>query len=191
MSETFDKIKVLCAQLDSAIILVSLEDGFVAAHTVIMASEEISRTWYVKKKLSVEFDYRIYVKDEHQRAYLQKMREKYNFFKHANRDINEILEIDREQIHYINEVLLGVLVSGYRNVFTQSSLAMDTYIQWVEVVHPHLIKWENIPGGAHIKALAAKTSTNKPLMLRVMLYEAGVLPMDDFDLLQVMRAAKN
>ena len=74
MAETFDKLEVLRSQVDSAIFLVSLEEGFVAAHTIIMAAEELFRTLYVKKNLFVEFDYRIYIKDEHQIEYLQKMR---------------------------------------------------------------------------------------------------------------------
>ena len=85
MTEPFDKIAILRSHLESAIFLVSLEDGFVAAHTIIMAAEELFRTLYVKRDLFVEFDYRFYVKDEHQAEYLQKMREKYNFFKHADR----------------------------------------------------------------------------------------------------------
>jgi hypothetical protein len=36
MIEVFDKPKVLRSQLDSAVRLVSLEDDFVAAHSIVM-----------------------------------------------------------------------------------------------------------------------------------------------------------
>jgi hypothetical protein len=189
MTESFDKLAVLRSQLDSAIFLVSLDDGFVAAHTIIMAAEEIFRTLYVKKDLFVEFDYRFYIKDEHQIEYLQKMREKYNFFKHADRDIDAILEVDREQIHKLNEILLGTMIAGYRKVFSKSTDAMDAYGKWFAAAHPNYIKWEQISGGEQIKIKLQKLDPDIALrrqMLRVLLYHSGVLPKDDFDFLRIM-----
>ena len=191
MAETFDKLEVLRSQVDSAIFLVSLEEGFVAAHTIIMAAEELFRTLYVKKNLFVEFDYRIYVKDEHQIEYLQKMREKYNFFKHADRDIDTVLSVDPTQIHKLNEILLGVLIAGFRKTFSRSTASMDAYSKWFAAVHPDYIKWENISGGRQIKMNLQKLDSDQALrrqMLRVFLYHAGVLPKDDFDFLRIMVA---
>jgi len=192
MTEIYDKLNVLRDQLDSAIVLVSLEDGFVAAHTIIMAAEELFRTMYVKKDLFVEFDYRFYIKDEHQIEYLKKVREKYNFFKHADRDIDATLEVDREQIHRLNQVLLGLLIAGYRKTFSRSSLSMDTYGSWFVVAYPELIKWEQIADGEKMKSKLPAIGIDLPLRrqaLRVWLYHAGVLPRDDFDILQAAFAS--
>jgi len=51
MTELFDKPRVLKAHLNTAVVLVSLEEGFVSAHTIVMACEELLRTWYVKKDI--------------------------------------------------------------------------------------------------------------------------------------------
>jgi hypothetical protein len=80
MIEVFDKPKVLRSLLDSAVRLVPLEDDFVAAHSIVMACEELFRTWYVQKNLFVDFDYRIYIKDEYHKEYLKTIRADYNFF---------------------------------------------------------------------------------------------------------------
>jgi hypothetical protein len=58
MIEVFDKPKVLRSQLDSAVRLVSLEDDFVAAHSIVMACEELFRMWYVKNDIFVDFHVR-------------------------------------------------------------------------------------------------------------------------------------
>lgn len=187
MTERFDKLTVLRDQINSAIVLVSLEDGFVATHTIIMAAEEIFRTLYVKKNLLVEFDYRMFIKDEYQSEYLAKMREKYNFFKHADRDIDAFLDVDRNQIHDLNEVLLALLVHGYMKVFGPGTTSMETYARWFAVSHPQFFKWNNISGGTELEAKIKKLGADPAIqrqVLRVMLYGAGVLPKDDFDLLQ-------
>jgi hypothetical protein len=192
MTETFAKLAVLRSHLDSAIFLVSLEDGFVSAHTIIMAAEELFRTLYVKKNLFVEFDYRFYIKDEYQLDYLKKAREKYNFFKHADRDIDDLLDVDRQQIHKLNELLLGLFVAGYRKTFSHSTNSMNTYGKWFAAVHPNYIKWENMDGGDKLKTRIQKLDPDTTLrrqMLRVMLYHAQILPQDDFDFLRAMSTA--
>jgi hypothetical protein len=187
MTETFDKIRVLQSHLETAVILVSLEHGYVSAHTIIMAAvEELFRNLYVKKDLFVSFDYRIYVKDEHQKEYLRKTREKYNFFKHADRDTDAKLQVDDEQPHRLNEILLGLLVFSWRETFSKTSLTMSVYGQWFAVNYPDYIKWQNVSDGEKIRQNIKNIDADKIVRrqtLRVMLYSEDILPRDDFDLL--------
>lgn len=188
MTDRYDKLSVLRDQIDNAVILVSLENSFVSAHTIIMAAEELLRTWYVEKNTYVDFDYRFYIKDEHQRDYLRIMREKYNFFKHADRDIDAVLEIDREQLHKLNEMLLGILIYGYRKLISTVTTAMDIYASWYAIAYPDYIKWDEVAGGREIKAKIAKLDDDKSVrrqILRVMLYNADVLPKEDFEFLKI------
>ncbi len=98
-------------------------DPAVLAHTIVMSCEELLRTWYVKKDIYVPFDYRIMIEDEYQRQYLDKIREKYNFFKHADRDIDAKIEVDPEEMHKLNEMMLGLTISGYRAIFSDATPA--------------------------------------------------------------------
>jgi len=190
MIEIFNKPKVLRAQPDAAVVLVSLEETFVAAHTIIMACEELFRSWYVKKDIYVEFDYRIMIKDEYHRDYLDKMRQKYNYFKHADRDTDETLDVDHQQIHRLNETLLALLVHGYRKVFGELTAPMDIYSRWLVIAYPHLIKWDNVAGGSELRSNIEKVKNNdadKRQMLRVMLDDASVLPKEDFQFLRLWK----
>src|SRR6266567_4341266 len=189
MTQLFDKPRVLKAHLNTAVVLVSLEEGFVSAHTIVMACEELLRTWYVKKDIYVPFDYRIMIEDEYQRQYLDKIREKYNFFKHADRDIDAKIEVDPEEMHKLNEMMLGLTISGYRAIFSDATPAMNEYGKWFSTCYPNLIKWYKMPGGPAIKARLAgvtdfpKDGPGRRQILRVHLYITGVLPKQDLPLL--------
>lgn len=166
--------------------MVSLEDGYVSAHTIIMAAEELFRNLYVNKNMTVSFDYRVYIKDEHQKEYLKKTREKYNFFKHADRDTDTDLEVDKEQLHRLNEIMLGLLIFSWRESFSKDSDTMTLFAQWFAANYPDLIKWETLSGGEEMKQSLKQLETDKPLRrqtLRVMLYANNILPREDFDFL--------
>jgi len=155
-----------------------------------MACEELFRSWYVKKDIYVEFDYRIMIKDEYHRDYLDKMRQKYNYFKHADRDTDETLDVDHQQIHRLNETLLALLVHGYRKVFGELTAPMDIYSRWLVIAYPHLIKWDNVAGGSELRSNIEKVKNNdadKRQMLRVMLDDASVLPKEDFQFLRLWK----
>ena len=191
MIEVFDKPKVLRSQLDSAVRLVSLEDDFVAAHSIVMACEELFRTWYVQNNLFVDFDYRIFIKDEYHKEYLKTIRADYNFFKHADRDLDDVIEVDHEHFHRRNEVLLFLHIAGYRKVFGEISPVMTAYFQWATIAYPDFIKWENVPGGESRRSQIAKIENDpvvKRQLLRVMLYDVGALDSADFSRLQLWKA---
>jgi hypothetical protein len=191
MIEVFDKPKVLRSQLDSAVRLVSLEDDVIAAHSIVMACEELFRMWYVKKDLFVDFDYRIFIKDEYHHAYLKTIRADYNFFKHADRDLDAVIDVDHEQFHRRNEVMLFLHIAGYRKVFGEISPVMQAYFHWATIAYPGFIKWENVPGGEDRRSQIAKIEDDSVLkrqLLRVMLYDVGALDSEDFSRLQLWKA---
>ncbi len=185
---TLNKQAVLRSHLETAIVLVSLENGYVSAHTIIMACEELLRTWYVAKDKYVPFDYRFYIKDEYQKVYISKIRERYNFFKHADRDIDATIDLDPEELHRLNEVLLAISIFGYRYLFSDKTAAMNSYGQWFAAAYPDFIQWSNVPGGEKL-AERIRTLSTEPLLrrqaLRVFLYSSGVLPKADLDILRL------
>ena len=91
MSETkrLTKAGVLRTHIDSAIILMAYEDAYVSAHTLVMACEELIRTLSDKKGTPYSSDWRTRVRAK-AHTYINA---NYNFFKHADRDVDEMLEI--------------------------------------------------------------------------------------------------
>ena len=140
----------------------------------------------------MEFDYRIVIKDEYHKEYLKTIRANYNFFKHADCDLDDVIEVDQEQFHRRNEVMLFLHIAGYREVFGEISPVMKAYFQWATIAYPGFIKWESAPHGEYRRSQIAKIEDDPVLkrqFLRVMLYDVGALDSTDFSRLQLWKDA--
>jgi hypothetical protein len=51
------KPQILRQQLDATIYLVTLDDAYISAHTIIMVCEKLLRTWITKKDICYPYDY--------------------------------------------------------------------------------------------------------------------------------------
>ncbi|MGY2806392.1 hypothetical protein [Bradyrhizobium sp. USDA 4506] len=180
------KPAIFAAHLDAAFHLVALDDAYVSAHVVIMAAEEIFRTWYVKKNVYWPYDYRILIKDEHHSVWLQMIREKYNFFKHADRDIDGAIDVEPEELHTANQ-LMGILIAGYNEVFSSLTPTMKCFSSWFIAKFPDLLK-SDLPGRDAFLAILEKIPSLGPtqsrMALRALFYKQGVLPRTDLVLMR-------
>ena len=88
--------------VDAAVVLIAHEDAYVSAHTIVMASEELIRTLADKKGTPYGTDWRTRVNPKYRPKAHNYIRDKYNFFKHADRDIDKVLEIDPEEVRGFN-----------------------------------------------------------------------------------------
>jgi hypothetical protein len=66
--------------------LMAVEASPYSIHVLVMATEEMIRKIAASRGKQLSADYRIFIKDEFQQEYLTKLREAYNWFKHADRD---------------------------------------------------------------------------------------------------------
>jgi hypothetical protein len=124
---------VIRAQLDGAILLIADEDSYIAGHTIVMACEELLRTWSDVKGLPYETDWRSRVNPKYKGHEHTFVRHKYNFFKHADKDINTEIDIEPEDIRQWNEIFLFLFVRGYVDLFSDLSQRMQSYYKWVAV----------------------------------------------------------
>src|SRR5260370_41587676 len=109
------------------------------------------------------------IEDEYHKLYIETIREKYNFFKHADRDIDATLEVNADEMHDLNEMMLAMNISGYQHIFRDVSKAASAYAKWFTVCHPDSIKWENIPGSAATQAQISNLKMHDPVSNRQML----------------------
>ena len=187
------KPEILGQHLDAAIYLVALDNAYISAHTIIMVCEELFRTWLTKNDIYYPCDHRIYIRDEYQRQWINKIREKYNFFKHADRDIDATIDICPEELHTINEMMLAMTIHGYRYIFSETSKAADTYSRWFAAFYHDCIRWDDMPNGIEIKTMIENNKDilafdppSKRTLLRAMLYQTGAMPRIDTLILKAL-----
>ena len=163
------KPDVIRAQIDGAILLVADEDSYVAAHTIVMACEELLRTWSDAKRVPYSTDWRTLVNPKYRGREHTFIRGNYNFFKHADRDIDIQTEIEPEDLKQWNEIFLLMFIRGYGDLFFDLSWRMRTYYKWMAVqgVSTNL---ESLPNAAIIQKaidyLDLKTPTERRSLLR-------------------------
>jgi hypothetical protein len=127
------KPDVIQAQLDGAILLVADEDSYVAAHTLVMACEELLRTWSDGKKMPYATDWRTRVNPKYKGREHKFIRSNYNFFKHADRDLDGETDVDPEGMRQWNEIFLLSFIRGYNDLFQDTSRRMRIYYKWMAV----------------------------------------------------------
>jgi hypothetical protein len=127
------KPDVIRAQLDGAIILVADEDSYVAAHTIVMACEELLRTWSDFKKIPYSTDWRSQINPKYRGREHTFIRGNYNFFKHADKDIDAETDIEPENMRQWNEIFLLSFIRGYVDLFHDLSWRMRIYYKWMAV----------------------------------------------------------
>jgi hypothetical protein len=141
------KPQIARSHIDTAVQLVAIDESYISAHLVIMAAEELLRIWYVKKDLYWPRDYRIIIKEEHHRDWLVKTREKYNFFKHADRDIDDSIDINPDDMRRLNDLLLLSLIDCYRHLFGHLTPTMTYFASWMCASYPEYVFWDKFPSG--------------------------------------------
>jgi hypothetical protein len=163
------KPDVIRAQIDGAILLVADEDSYIAAHTIVMACEELLRTWSDFKKVPYSADWRTEINPKYRGREHTFIRGNYNFFKHADRDIDAQTDIEPEDLRQWNEIFLLTFIRGYSDLLSGLSWRMRTYYKWMAVqgVGTDL---ESLPHAAifqkAIDYLDLKTPTEQRSLLR-------------------------
>jgi len=174
------KPDVIRAQIDGAILLVADEDSYVAAHTIVMACEELLRTWSDVKKVPYPTDWRTDINPKYRGHEHTFIRSNYNFFKHAGRDIDAQTDIEPEDLRQWNEIFLLTFIHGHSDLFSDLSWRMRTYYKWMAVQGAGA-NLETLPHAAIIQKaigyLDLKTPTEKRSLLRNWLgYSNNELP---------------
>ncbi len=139
MDETKIKVSKLDAakrQLDAAIELWFYDQDPVAVHTLAAAAYEIIHDINLKKGGSVDLLYdTVMIKDEYRKEYVDLVKKPGNFFKHADRDPEAILE-------FAVEACFGFFifsVKGLQNLGERLSDRVGILVDWIHVNRPEWI----------------------------------------------------
>jgi hypothetical protein len=162
------KADVLKSHIDSAVILIAYESAYVSAHTLVMACEEIIRTLSDKKGKPYQTDWRSRVNPIYKGKEHTFIRSNYNFFKHADRDIDEVLELEPEDVRCFNETFLFSFITGYSTLFENLSVTSRTYVKWAAACGD-AIDLDAIPHSEIFKKAIAYIELDTPVRKRDLL----------------------
>ena len=126
-------------QIDCAIKLWINDDDPVSIHTLAFSAFSIVDDINVKrgnKDVTLQGLTETLAEPEHLTEVMQRMRAPMTFFKHANRDPHAILEFDSQ----VNEFVLLFTVNGFQQLGEQLTDAQNTFIRWMTLHHPNLLK---------------------------------------------------
>lgn len=129
------KIDAARRQIEIAITLFFYERDFVSIHTLAAAGHNIIVDVAKQKRITVKSIADIglsLVKEEHKKQYVKKIRESENFFKHADKDADGILEFNPE----LTEFFLWNAVNNYRSITGEMPPIFDVFDLWFMVTHP-------------------------------------------------------
>lgn len=175
------KLNVIRHHIRSAIQMIAIECHPFSVHTVVMACERLILEIARKRDVSVEWDYKIWIKDEKRREFEKTIKNKaYNYFHHADEDHDRLYDgPEVENLDSINELQTFLNIHGYVKLAGISEPDFDLYAALVLARHPHLFRPEFLERHSELQKQLSSLDGSRSTMLhvlRLMLLSANLLP---------------
>lgn len=111
------KLEIVERHVIASIQMIALEINPISTHVIVMACEEMILSLADANSILLDQDYRIYVEDEFHKQFRRKVREPYNYFKHADQEPHGNYEgPDEDDLRAVNEIITMMNASGYRSL---------------------------------------------------------------------------
>jgi hypothetical protein len=181
ISSHISKLDIIENHLLASIQMIALEMNPVSTHVIVMACEEMILGLAGARNVFLEFDYRIYIKDESHKRYRKQLRKPYNFFKHADEDPHDNYDGPSEdELCDANELLTVMNAIGYKTLGgTNHRDLTNTFSIAMMIKTPALFKTEWLNDYPELKR-AYEDAKTKPqyanVALRQVLLNQGLLP---------------
>lgn len=131
-----NKLQAARDQVRAAIFLWAQNDNPVAVHTLVAAAHEIVHILYKQAGLhDLLFDSDL-ITDEGLPVWRKLLKERANFFKHADRDPDATIEMDPDQ----NEFYILFTLVGLRRMKLELTVEEQAFGHWLAVHRPNLMK---------------------------------------------------
>jgi hypothetical protein len=116
-SSHISKLDIIEHHLVASIQMIALGVNPISTHVIVMACEEMVLGIADTQGVVLDFDYRIYVKNEFHEKYRDQVRRPYNYFKHADKDPDHNYDgPDENDLSDVNEILTVMNASGYKKL---------------------------------------------------------------------------
>jgi len=104
----------------------------VSNHVIILSAREILFDIAKTKGIKLASDLANLVKDEHRAEFRRRMKERYNFLKHAKTDHD--YELDIANIQFSNDGELLMVIAHYNELFGEQTAHMRSYMSFALVI---------------------------------------------------------
>lgn len=175
------KLEIIEAHLLTSIQMIALGQESISTHVVVMACEELVLSLAKARNIFLDFDYRIYVKDEFHKDYRQQVRRAYNFFKHADKDPEAPYDgpSDKE-LRSLNEIVTLMNSRGYQSLGgTRLNPIVNIFAIVMMVTTPDLFKSEWMDSYPQLRQQFSEARSQPKyakVALREQLFREGLLP---------------
>jgi hypothetical protein len=138
---SISKLDIAEHHLITSIELIAIEASPISTHVIVMACEEILRKLMDAEGVLSDFDYKLYIVDEHHTDFLRLIRRSYNFFKHADSDAEEKYDgPPLPDLATVNEIRTVMNAVGYRDLGGKNLPLVVQFTITMMAKHPHLFK---------------------------------------------------
>ena len=115
----------------------------VSNHVIILSAKEVVQDLAKAAGVVLQADISRFVKDQYRKDFVALMKSRYNFFKHADRDHDEEIEITN--IQFSNEADLFFVIVNWGQLFGQWTKHMQTFMMYMMIGHPNWFDLDALP----------------------------------------------
>jgi len=160
--------------------MIAIECHPFSTHTVAMACKELIITVATSRNIFIEWDPKIWIKEEHYKVYLSHERKAYNYFKHADRDPEQAYDgPELDDLRFINEIQTVFNILGHVKITGVNDPEFNNFSCLMMIRYPEYFKLDFLDAYPLLKKQFQqldRTSANMLLALRFHLFKAGLLP---------------
>lgn len=128
----------------------------VANHVTVMSARQILHEYADAHGFTLDHDIRTYLKDKSLvREFESLWKTRYNFFKHADRDYDE--EVNIRNINFLNEIETLFNLQKYQQMFGEMTGHMKVFMCFLAVMNPGKMKIETDDARVLLDAALKKT----------------------------------
>ena len=131
------KLDIAEIQINTAIKMLFDDINPISIHTVISSGYQIVRDFSVRHDTQEYFEMTVFIKKKYIREFWKCVNKHNNFFKHANKDPDDIYEGFNESINDFTIMWAILLYKGLNRIITQE---MKMFLLWFQATNPRLLK---------------------------------------------------
>lgn len=177
------KLDIVREHIHASIQMIAVECNAFSTHTVVMACRELVTNIAAKRGVGLDWDYRIWIKDEHHTEFRKLSYKAYNYFKHADWDADKTYDGPKTgDLVNLNEVQTLLNIDGYKQIGGIATQPMILFGCTMMITHPNFFRLEFMDAFPALKSQYANLDRDRETSvaaLRYMLRQAGSLPIDD------------
>lgn len=152
----------------------------ISTHVVVMACVEMITSIANAQGVLLDWDYRVYIKDEFHKSWRDQVREAYNFFKHGAKDASAIFDrIPPSNLGELNEIQTLLNLNGYYAIGGKRKSPFGEATVLLAIKHSSIAKADFLKDHPEARKQfdqAAKMPHTAIPALRQALFDSSVLP---------------